>query len=235
MAVTVRDVLAISSMRRARLAAGRKGLKNPVAGVDVMDSPDATDFLTGREFLFTSGYLLARDTFLQEDLVTKLARRGGAALAVVVGRFLQELPECMVSAADAVGVPLIALPADYSLEEGIRSVTARIIAEECGGLESGWRDNGQVDEHIRILAEWDATNSTDLLHTLAAFFAHGENLAETARALFINRNELKEQLAQIEELTGLSLDRAEDWTRLYTGILTYQVQTERQSRVNDAG
>lgn len=235
MAVTVMDILAISSMQRARLAAGRKGLKNPVGRVNVLDSPDVPDFLVGQEFLFTSGYLLARDSSLQEELVGRLARRGGAALAVVVGRFLKELPDCMIQEAEAVDLPLIVLPQDYSLEEGIRSVIEQIIAGENGELESRRREHWQIDEHIRALAVWDEANNTDLLHTLAAYFAHNENPAETARALFISRNELKEQLARIEELTGLSLEKAEDWARLYTGILAYQAQTDRQNWIIDAG
>jgi purine catabolism regulator len=55
-------------------------------------------------------------------------------------------------------------------------------------------------------------SSSDLLHTLEAFFEHNYNLAQAAEALFIHRNTLVYRLERIAEITRLNLDLPE--TRL---------------------
>lgn len=67
-------------------------------------------------------------------------------------------------------------------------------------------------EMIGALIEYDRTQHTNLLETLAAYFAHKGNLTQTAEALFIHRNTLLYRMERIREISGLDLDNPE--TRL---------------------
>lgn len=67
-------------------------------------------------------------------------------------------------------------------------------------------------EMIGALIEYDRAQHTNLLETLAAYFAHKGNLTQTAEALFIHRNTLLYRMERIREISGLDLDNPE--TRL---------------------
>jgi GAF domain-containing protein len=65
------------------------------------------------------------------------------------------------------------------------------------------RMRAAVDELIR----YDARRRTALLDTLERYLAERRSVIESARALFIHPNTLRQRLARIEELTGVELDR----------------------------
>jgi GAF domain-containing protein len=65
------------------------------------------------------------------------------------------------------------------------------------------RMRAAVDE----LIAYDARRRTALLDTLERYLAERRSVIESARALFIHPNTLRQRLARIEELTGVELDR----------------------------
>ncbi|HWF35488.1 MAG TPA: GAF domain-containing protein, partial [Solirubrobacteraceae bacterium] len=65
------------------------------------------------------------------------------------------------------------------------------------------RMRAAVDEVIA----YDARRRTALLDTLERYLAERRSVIESARALFIHPNTLRQRLARIEELTGVELDR----------------------------
>ena len=67
-------------------------------------------------------------------------------------------------------------------------------------------------ETLGALVEYDRTQHTNLVETLAAYFAHNGNLSATAEALFVHRNTLLYRMERIREISGLDLDNPE--TRL---------------------
>ncbi len=72
--------------------------------------------------------------------------------------------------------------------------------------------NAFRQEMIGALIEYDKAQHTNLLETLAAYFAHKGNLTQTAEALFIHRNTLLYRMERIRAISGLDLDNPE--TRL---------------------
>jgi GAF domain-containing protein len=65
------------------------------------------------------------------------------------------------------------------------------------------RMRAAVDE----LIAYDSRRRTALLDTLERYLAERRSVIESARALFIHPNTLRQRLARIEELTGVELDR----------------------------
>jgi DNA-binding PucR family transcriptional regulator len=57
------------------------------------------------------------------------------------------------------------------------------------------------------LIAYDTRRRTALLDTLERYLAERRSVIESARALFIHPNTLRQRLARIEELTGIELDR----------------------------
>ncbi|RZT07711.1 GAF domain-containing protein [Mycobacterium sp. BK558] len=62
------------------------------------------------------------------------------------------------------------------------------------------------------LARYDLRHGTALSETLDAYMANGCSITDTAAALFIHRNTLRQRLGRIDELTGRSTESAADWT-----------------------
>jgi DNA-binding PucR family transcriptional regulator len=57
------------------------------------------------------------------------------------------------------------------------------------------------------LIAYDRKRRTALLDTLERYLAERRSVIESARALFIHPNTLRQRLGRIEELTGLDLDK----------------------------
>jgi DNA-binding PucR family transcriptional regulator len=60
---------------------------------------------------------------------------------------------------------------------------------------------------VDLLIAYDTRRRTALLDTLERYLAERRSVIESARALFIHPNTLRQRLGRIEELTGLNLDR----------------------------
>jgi GAF domain-containing protein len=60
---------------------------------------------------------------------------------------------------------------------------------------------------VDVLIAYDKRRRSSLLDTLERYLAERRSVIESARALFIHPNTLRQRLARIEELTGVELDR----------------------------
>lgn len=127
--LTVRDVLALEVLNGARVVAGDRGLDRPIRWVHVVDIPDVADWVKGGELLLTTGVSLYEKPSLQEGLVRSLTEKEVAGLAIAVGRYFETIPQIMASDADALGLPLIALPFEIPFVE-ITQVIHQLIIDE---------------------------------------------------------------------------------------------------------
>jgi DNA-binding PucR family transcriptional regulator len=59
---------------------------------------------------------------------------------------------------------------------------------------------------VDLLIAYDRKRRTALLDTLERYLSERRSVIESARALFIHPNTLRQRLGRIEELTGLALD-----------------------------
>ena len=64
----------------------------------------------------------------------------------------------------------------------------------------------RMREAVDVLIAYDKRRRSSLLDTLERYLAERRSVIESARALFIHPNTLRQRLARIEELTGVSLD-----------------------------
>jgi hypothetical protein len=80
---------------------------------------------------------------------------------------------------------------------------------------------------VAELAAHDRRRRTALLDTLEAYLARRRSVAETARALYIHPNTLRQRLARIERVTSLRLD-AEDLLALELAVKLVRLDDARQ-------
>ncbi|GLW96708.1 PucR family transcriptional regulator [Microtetraspora sp. NBRC 16547] len=132
--VSVGEVLGVSTLADARLIAGKSGLDRIVQRLNVMEVPDILAWVKPHELLLTTGYPLRNTPQSLDCLVADLDERGLAALAIKLGRYLDELPEEMVEQADRLGFPLILLPNDVGFDDILNQVLTDILNRQAALL-----------------------------------------------------------------------------------------------------
>jgi len=128
MPLTLREALTlVESLRKSRVVAGEQGLDNVVHSVNVMEVPDILDWVRPGELLVTTMYPLHDDAAAIETLVPRLAEKGLAGVAVTPLSYVDDLPQCMLDAANALSFPLIRLPPKVSFIDIIQPLTSKIL------------------------------------------------------------------------------------------------------------
>ena len=132
--LAVREVLGVSSLTQARLLAGRGGLDRIVERLNVMEVPDVLPWVKPHELLLTTGYPLRDTPAALTGLVGALDDRGLAALAIKLGRYIDELPEPMLAEADRRDFPVILLPDDVGFDDILNQVLTDILNRQAAAL-----------------------------------------------------------------------------------------------------
>ncbi|MGW2144657.1 PucR family transcriptional regulator [Nonomuraea bangladeshensis] len=132
--VSVGEVLGVSTLAEARLIAGESGLGRIVQRLNVMEVPDILAWVKPHELLLTTGYPLRNTPQSLGRLVADLDERGLAALAIKLGRYVDELPGDMVEQADRLGFPLILLPNDVGFDDILNQVLTDILNRQAAVL-----------------------------------------------------------------------------------------------------
>ncbi len=134
MELTVAEALKMENLKNARLLAGEKGLARVIRCVDISETPDANEWVRKNEFLITTGYSIKDEISAQLKLLKSLAEADGAGLAVKFGRFIGDVPQELVTLADALSFPLIYLPDDLPFIDITYPLMRRIVNEQAQKL-----------------------------------------------------------------------------------------------------
>lgn len=133
--LTVAEVLAASSLDGSAVLAGKSGLHRIVRRLNVMEVPDILPWVKPNELLLTTGYPLRNTPQDLAQLVADLDERGLAAIAIKLGRYIDELPKGMLESADRLGFPVIELPATLSFDDVLDEVLTAILNRQAALLE----------------------------------------------------------------------------------------------------
>ena len=125
--VTVEEILRVSSFAGARLLAGAAGLGRSVQRLNIMEVPDVLAWVKPNELLLTTGYPLRNTPQSLVHFVGDLDRRGLAALAIKLGRYLESVPAEMLEEADRLGFPVIELPGEAAFDDILNQVLTDIL------------------------------------------------------------------------------------------------------------
>ncbi|HEY7483024.1 MAG TPA: PucR family transcriptional regulator ligand-binding domain-containing protein [Streptosporangiaceae bacterium] len=133
--LSVGEVLGVSTLAEARLIGGAAGVdRRIVQRLNVMEVPDILAWVKPHELLLTTGYPLRNTPQSLDRLVADLDERGLAALAIKLGRYLDDLPPEMIEQADRLGFPLILLPNNVGFDDILNQVLTDILNRQAAIL-----------------------------------------------------------------------------------------------------
>lgn len=128
---SVKDIFRLNLLEGAKLAAGAKGLDNPVQWVTFMEILDALDSLQKGEMLVTTGYKLD-DEERYKDFVMRLSSRGVCAAVIQTGYYIHKIPDYIIKDADRYGLPVIEIPAKLTFSHIMHALLDNITLKADG-------------------------------------------------------------------------------------------------------
>lgn len=123
--LVVKDLFSIRAIEGLRLVAGAEGLNNQISIVNIIENPDAFDWLSQNELLLSTGYIFKESEDLQNRVIKELAEINCAGLVIKMKRYFDELPQNMIDQANKYGLPLIELPNEYTLSKVISIINEK--------------------------------------------------------------------------------------------------------------
>ena len=129
--LTLRDILGTLDVQ---VHAGEAGLDAPVRWVHISELADPTPWLSGGEFLLTTGMALDSPKH-QREFVARLAERGVAGIGLGTGFTHATVPKALVAAAEQRAVPLIEVPYDVPFIAVTEQAFGRLVNEQYALLQ----------------------------------------------------------------------------------------------------
>ncbi|MEJ2665932.1 MAG: PucR family transcriptional regulator ligand-binding domain-containing protein [Deinococcales bacterium] len=133
--MTLDEALALPSLRRAEVVAGRSGLDREVRWVHVVDNPDPVSWVREGQLVLTTGYAWPRVASEQAALIDELAGRGVTAVGLAVPQFFEAVPAVMRSEAERLGLPVVEVPWEVPFAEITQEVHNELLREQMSVLE----------------------------------------------------------------------------------------------------
>lgn len=143
MQLTVREALALKPLDLARVIAGEVGLTNVIESVTVVDAPDAANWLRGGELVLTTAYSIKDDPDAQITFVRNLALRKASALGIKLRRFVDALPNEVLSYANEAGLPILEIPYELAWIDVINPVLSEILNRQANILRRSFEIHNQ--------------------------------------------------------------------------------------------
>ena len=135
MSFTINNIFTIDDLEGLKLVAGVKGIDRKVKWVTILEVLDELAYLDEGDLLVTTGYGLAEDKELQNTLISLLAKKGLAGIAIQPGFSLKEIPVALLLEADKVGFPILYLPKELSFSKFTRHILKHLINHQFYMLE----------------------------------------------------------------------------------------------------
>ncbi len=136
----VRALLHVPSLRDTRVLAGAGGLDREVQRVNVMEVPDILPWVKPHELLLTTGFPLRVVSSESNDvgplcrLVADLDERNLAAIAIKLGRYIDQLPGAVLQVADRLDLPVLRVPDCVAFDDVITDVFTELLDRQSGAL-----------------------------------------------------------------------------------------------------
>ena len=132
--IPLRQALEMEILKDAKVVGGAAGLDRIVTEVSIMEVPDIQDWVKSGVFLITTAYSLKDDSDAFKNLVPALNSKELAGLAIKTKRFIGDIPDYVIQAANELDFPVIELPYDLAFSEVISTILREIFDKQTGIL-----------------------------------------------------------------------------------------------------
>jgi purine catabolism regulator len=123
--LTVKELFDIRAIDGLKIVAGENGINNEISIVNIIENPDAFDWLSPNELLLSTGYIFKGNEELQNRIIKELSEINCAGLVVKMKRYFDKLPQNMIDQANKYGLPLLELPFGYTLSRVISIINEK--------------------------------------------------------------------------------------------------------------
>lgn len=131
MAISIRDIMKLPSLKKLKLIAGEKGLDKLIEWVYIAecfeDPIENIQWLKGSELIIITGRSIKDKSNLIEEIIKSISENKGKGLIVNVGKYIKEISNEARKLADELEVPLFELPWDVRLVEVSQEVCRAIV------------------------------------------------------------------------------------------------------------
>lgn len=146
--MNVKEMITFPSFKGFKVIAGEKGIHREVSSVSVMDAPDIYNWLSGGEFLITTGYIMKDHPLQIKDLIIKINESGAAALGIKLNRFIKNLPKEVIDTANELNFPIISIPIEFSFVDVINPVLYEVIDKQARMLLYSYKIHNSFTELV---------------------------------------------------------------------------------------
>jgi purine catabolism regulator len=231
---TLAHVLQLDPVRRGqpRVVAGADRLDNRVRWVHVAEVVDVAHLLRGGELVLTTGIALPDEPARLKAYVTELVEVGATGLAVEMGRrYSDSLPSALLTTAESLGLPVIALGRETVFVDVTEAVHAEILEDQMAELRASEElheiftqlsvEGAPPGEVIRQVAALSGRPVVleNLAHQVLAADSAGTNPADLLTSWESRSRSVRaEERTAFDQTSGWLITtvgaRGEDWGRL---------------------
>jgi DNA-binding PucR family transcriptional regulator len=129
MAITVRRLVGHKDLGLT-LVAGHENADRVISWAHAIEVADPTPYLSGGELVMTTGLRMGLTSDEQYEYVARLSAAGVVALAFDTGTNFDRVPDGVLSAGDALGLPILQVPADTPFIAITRAVIDELTADQ---------------------------------------------------------------------------------------------------------
>lgn len=128
--VTFQELLGVDRFSVFKPINQNADLTREITSADITEAPDIKSFVSQNTFLLTTGIFFKDDQQGLIDLITELNKVPIAGLGIKTSRFLKKIDKAVIEHADALGFPIIEIPANWKLGQAIHEVSSYISSDE---------------------------------------------------------------------------------------------------------
>ncbi|MFS0916285.1 PucR family transcriptional regulator [Brevibacillus sp. 179-C 1.1 NHS] len=217
--ITVRELIQVGGFDDSAVLAGEAFLDKELLGVTSFDSPDGHRWLRPGEFVLTTGFpFLSHQKTCAKRLITlidELVEIGTPGLAVKLGRYIEAIPEAVITHATKHAFPILSFPMDKAWSDVIVPVVQ------------------YINDKQRI--ELDRTHA--IYERFHHYLTGGEPISTLADLLFdILHAPVSIQVPHLKwkwDSSPLQLPEDHSWDKLYGQRAPVRLTHEPLSRLNE--
>jgi DNA-binding PucR family transcriptional regulator len=117
------------------LVAGRESGDRTISWAHAIELADPTPYLAGSELVMTTGMNVGATDTAQFDYLARLSSKGVAALAFDTGTTFADVPSGIIAAGDALGMPILAVPAHTPFIAITRAVIDEVTSDQLRAVQ----------------------------------------------------------------------------------------------------
>jgi len=191
-------MLEMNAFTNSKVLAGHNGINSNVYNATLIDAPDGYKWCKKGDFIVTTGYPFSVDRPGEPglmQLLEKLTNKECAGIGIKLGRYINSVPEEVISYANKNNLPIITLPNELSWSDVIVPVIAEINKQHKYELEMTHKVYEYFHNHLKLKG-----NLQDLAHLLHSVVELPVTIYIKNSNKIINTHDVRFPIKEIENI-----------------------------------